>query len=487
MAVQPQPLLHLASDWLYYATTRIDNSVHPTIYRGVTVVIGPNGAGKSMLGDIIERGRNFRTNRLTTPTGEPLKVKKVEFADIHSLRGITATGYYQQRYEATMNDEVPEVAHVLDPSIDIADVTGWCHCLGLDGILEKKINFLSSGELRKLLIAVTLTSRPDLLILDNPYIGLDTASRSILDDALRQLPEIGVNIMMIVCDPRDIPTYTTAVIPVNDMKILPTVMAEGPIGNLRQSFMYLFDYAIDTSRLPRPLHTDDTTVDIIANFDNCRVGYGSTTIINNISWTITDNERWALRGPNGSGKSTLLSMINADNPASYRSDITLFDRPRGSGESIWDIKRRIGYVSPEMRLYFSGTGDAATIIGQGLNDTVGNYMKLKPDQEAQALLWVDMLHLELIARRPYNTLSAGERQMVLLARAMIKQPRLLILDEPMHGLDYGRKRAMRALINYLAARANQPGSRYPMALIYVTHDNDELPECINRTLDLSHL
>lgn len=480
------PLLYLASDWLYYSNARIDNSLHATIPHGVTVVIGPNGAGKSMLADIIERGRNFRTNRITTPDSTPLSVKKVEFADIHSLRGITATGYYQQRYEATMNDEVPSVADIISRDYDLCAVNEWCQRLGLDDVMEKRINYLSSGELRKLLVATTLTSRPDLLILDNPYIGLDATSRRVLDSALAMLPGLGVNVMMLVCDPRDIPAFATAILPIVDMKLRELVEVNKPIETLRDSMMHLFDYAIDTSRLPRPLDIDNDTVDIIAKFDKCRVNYGATTIIDSIDWTIRDNERWALQGPNGSGKSTLLSLINADNPAGYRSNITLFDHRRGSGESIWDIKRRIGYVSPEMKLYFTGTGTAQTIIGQGLIDTVGSYVKLRPDQIALAGLWVKMLHLEHIADRPYNTLSAGERQMVLIARAMIKQPRLLILDEPMHGLDYGRKRAMRALINYFAARADLPGSHYPMALIYVTHHADELPECIDHTLNLSH-
>lgn len=480
------PLLHLASDWLYFSTSRLDNSVHATIPRGVTVVIGPNGAGKSMLADVIERGRNFRTNRLVTPDSSPLTVKKVEFADIHSLRGIAATGYYQQRYEATMNDEVPTVEDIISRDLDIGAVAEWCDRLGLGGIMAKRVNFLSSGELRKQLVSTALTSRPDLLILDNPYIGLDDASRDVLDDALSRLPALGVNVMMLVCDPRDIPSYATMVLPVVDMKLRePVEVADKPIDGLRASMMHLFDYAIDTSRLPRPLNVDNDRVDIIASFNDCRVSYGNTTIIDSINWTIRDNERWALRGPNGSGKSTLLSLINADNPAGYRCNITLFDRRRGSGESIWDIKRRVGYVSPEMRLYFTGTGSTQTIIGQGLIDTVGSYVKLRPDQLAQARLWIELLHLEQIADRPYNTLSAGERQMALTARAMIKQPRLLILDEPMHGLDYGRKRAMRALVNYFAARADLPESPYPMALIYVTHHRDELPECINRTLDLS--
>lgn len=474
------PLLHLVSDWLYYSTARLDNSVHVTLPRGVSVVIGPNGAGKSLLGDILERGRNFRTNRFVTPGDRILAVKKVEFDDIHSLRGIAAAGYYQQRYEATMNDDVPVVGDILGTVHDAAAVRGWCNRLGLSDIMDRRINSLSSGELRKFLIANALASNPDLLVLDNPYIGLDEASRGVLDDALSALPAMGVNVMMLVCDPRDIPAYATVVVPVVDMKLREPVEVSGPIVEFRESMMHLFDYAIDTSCLPRPLDVDNAPVDTIVRFGNCRICYGSVTIMDSVDWIVRDNERWALQGPNGSGKSTLLSLINADNPAGYRSNITLFDRRRGTGESIWDIKRRVGYVSPEMRLYFTGTGTALTVIGQGLIDTVGNYVKLRPDQLAQARLWVEMLHLGSIADRPYNTLSAGEKQMVLVARAMIKQPRLMILDEPMHGLDYGRKRAIRALVNYFAARADLPGSRYPMALIYVTHHRDEIPECVTK-------
>lgn len=480
------PLLHLASDRLYYSTASLDNSVHATVPQGVTVVIGPNGAGKSLLADVIERGRNFRTNRIVTPGGRPLTVKKVEFADIHSLRGITAPGYYQQRYEATMNDDVPTVAEVLAAGgCDREAVGRWCLKMGLEGVMEKKINFLSSGELRKLLVAAALTAGPDLLILDNPYIGLDEVSRGVLDESLSRLPSLGVNVMMIVCDPRDIPPYADTLLPVVDMRLHEPKEPVGDIADVRLSAMHLFDYAIDTRMLPRPLVTDNAPVGTIVSFDNCRVGYGAVTLIESLSWRVCDNERWALLGPNGSGKSTVLSLINADNPAAYGSAITLFDRRRGTGESIWDIKRRVGYVSPEARLYFSGTGTVPVVLGQGLTDTVGSYVKLRPDQLAMASLWMKMLHLEHLADRPYTTLSAGERQLLLVARAMIRQPRLLILDEPMHGLDYGRKRALRALINYLAARADLPGSPYPMSMIYVTHQADELPECIDHTFDLN--
>lgn len=475
-------LIGLESDWLYYGNVRIANSGHIGIERGVTTVIGPNGAGKSTLASVLERGHNFRTNRLTFPSGD-INVQTVEFADIHSL-GSTAASYYQQRYEAAMNDEIPTVADALGPMISDPAFTAWAGCLGLYGIVEKRINYLSSGELRKLLIARALTSRPDLLILDNPYIGLDAESRGVMDDAIQKLPGAGVNVIMIVCDPADIPSYTDTVIPMTGMSILSPVKADRPIEHVRAAMTRYFDYAIDMNRLPRPLRYDNEPVDIIAGLHGCRVDYNGHVVIDSLDWTVRDGENWALAGPNGSGKSTLLSLITADHPRAYNNDITLFDRRRGSGESIWDIKRRIGYVSAEMRLYFNADVTVETVIARGFNDTAGNYSRPAPEHTSQARQWIGMLHMEDYADRRFSSLSAGERQLALIARALIKQPRLVILDEPMHGLDYARKRAVRALINHLAARAAVPGTRHPMTLIYVTHYADEIPECITRTKTL---
>lgn len=478
------PLVDIPAGRLYFGTAHLEAGAGCFIPRGVTAVVGPNGAGKSLLADIIERGRNFRTNRVIPTAADDFRVKKVEFSDIHSLRGINAAGYYQQRYEATMNDEVPRVREALAEAVMTPEFMAWCGRLGLGDALDKRINYLSSGELRKLLVASALSSDPTLLILDNPYIGLDIESRALLDEALGALKERGVSVLMLVSDPRDIPAYADAVIAVNEMQVkAPVAIGDTDIDTVRRAYKHLFDYAIDLERIPRPLVADNEPADTVVSFNGVRVSYGPVTILPSVTWTVRTGERWALSGPNGSGKSTLLSMVNADNPAAYSADITIFDRRRGSGESIWDIKKRIGYVSPEMRLYFSGTGTALETVARGLNDTVGSFTPLRPEQVAYAGLWMKLLHMEHLSDRQFNTLSSGERQLVLLGRALIKQPRLLILDEPMHGLDYGRKRSLRALINYMAARSDAAGR--PMSLIYVTHDPYDMPECVTHTFNLA--
>ena len=471
-------LIKLKSDHLRYREAKILNPHHVTIPRGVTAIMGPNGAGKTMLANIIEKGWNFCTNSIEGYR-ERLKIKKIEFADIHSLAGFKVE-YYQQRFEAMMNDEVPTVAEIFSDRINSERWQELASQLRLNDIATKHINFLSSGETRKLLIVNMLFDLPDVLILDNPYIGLDAASREILNDTIESIASQGVSIILLLCNSTDLPPTINCVIPIRNMSIEPAVMRNDvELELFQESFHYLFDYAINLDDLPqqprREYNANDTEVVLALN--NCNVKYGSRTIIENLSWTIRNGECWALFGPNGSGKSTLLSLVHADNPQGYSNDITLFDRRRGSGESIWDIKRRIGYISPEMHLYFNGGGDIKTIIAQGLNDTVGLFCQVKSQQMERAMQWIKMLHIEHLADRRFNTLSAGEQRMVLLARTFIKHPQLLILDEPLHGLDATRKRSIRAIINHLVARDK-------ITLIYVTHYLPEVPECVTLTKSL---
>lgn len=471
-------LIKLKSDYLRYREAKILNPHRVTIPRGITAIMGPNGAGKTMLGNIIEKGWNFCTNSIEGYR-ERLKIKKIEFADIHSLAGFKVE-YYQQRFESMMNDEVPTVAEIFHDRINTSRWQELAAQLRLNDIATKRINFLSSGETRKLLIVNLLFDLPDVLILDNPYIGLDAASRTVLDETIFSIVNQGVSVIMLLCNPVDLPSFTDCVIPIHDMEIQEPVLRQGiEIGQFRLKFDYLFDYTINLDRLPhRPEREYDAAdTDVVLSLNHCKVKYGSRTIIEDVSWTIRNGECWALFGSNGSGKSTLLSLVHADNPQGYSNDITLFDRRRGSGESIWEIKRRIGYISPEMHLYFNGSGDIKTIVAQGLNDTVGLFCQVKPEQMERAMHWLRILHIEHLADRRFNSLSAGEQRLVLLARTFIKHPQLLILDEPLHGLDAARKRSIRGIINHLVARDG-------ITLIYVTHYLPEVPECVTHTMTL---
>lgn len=478
----PTPIIQLESQKLYYTGVMISNPEVTDILQGINVVIGANSAGKSTLGNIIEKGWNFRTNKITSPIGKP-SVKKIEFSDIHSLPGLNVE-YYQQRYEATMNDEVPSIAEILGEKIQRAKWAELTSMFHLHGVETKKINYLSSGELRKLLIINALLEPVDVLILDNPYIGLDSASRLILNEAIDALSNHGITTVLLVANPIDIHPHAVQVIPMQNLTILSPIRDFESIKQVKSSVMHLFDYAVNMADIPLPPTIDNEPVDVVMKISNGVVNYGSRRIIDNIDWEVKDGQCWGLSGPNGSGKSTLLSLICADNPQAYSNDITLFDRRRGSGESIWDIKRRISFVSPEQSLHFHPAGDVATIVAQGLNDTTGVFIPLKPGQKELAEQWLRLLHLEHLGPRSIGTLSGGEKQMVMLARTFIKQPRLMIFDEPLHGLDYARARAARAIINHFAARSRASEGKYPLSLIFVSHYMEELPECVTFTKTL---
>lgn len=477
-------LIHLQSDTLEYTGVRLANPHRITVPDGITAVVGPNGAGKSTLGNILEKGWNFRSNSIASANGKRLSVKKIEFSDIHSLAGASVE-YYQQRYEATANDEVPTVAEALDICRNPEKWLRYSRLFGLEGKENSRINWLSSGELRKMLITnAILDSDVDLLILDNPYIGLDRRSRAALDKAIGSLAADGIGVLLLVASPDDVPDHTACIIPMRDLNIFMPITEIPSISRMRNSLAGFFDFAVNLDEIP-PRAVDSEPITTAVKLDSVAVRHGSLTILENLSWEIADGQCWALSGPNGSGKSTLLSLICGDNPQAYSNRITLFDRQRGSGESIWEIKRRIGFLSPELTLHFHpGDADVETIVAQGLNDASGAFLKPRPLQLNLARRWLSMLHIKHLGRRRLPTLSAGERQMVMIARTLIRQPRLLILDEPFHALDSARSRAVRAIINHFAARAAAEPAKYPMSLIFVSHNPAEVPECVNFTKTL---
>ena len=220
-----------------------------------------------------------------------------------------------------------------------------------------------------------------------------------------------------------------------------------------------------------PTHQDDYHADTVIKMNKVSIRYGERTILKDLDWTVLNGERWSLTGSNGSGKSTLLSLVCADNPQSYACDIILFGFQRGSGESIWDIKRHIGYVSPEMHRSYRRALPAIHVVASGLKDTVGLYVRPNEKEKETCRWWMRIFGIEHLADRLFTSLSSGEQRLVLLARAFVKDPELLILDEPLHGLDQYNRQLVRNVIDTFCQRKNK-------TLIMVTHYEEELPGCI---------
>jgi molybdate transport system ATP-binding protein len=210
---------------------------------------------------------------------------------------------------------------------------------------------------------------------------------------------------------------------------------------------------------------------------NVSVRYNNRTILDNINWEVKKGECWNVSGHNGSGKSTLLSLVNGDNPQAFANEIYLFDRKKGSGESIWDIKHKIGYVSPELHHYFDSTASCYEVVASGLFDTIGLFRQLSAIQKEMVDQWVSLLQIDHLCGKMFMQLSNGEQRLVLLVRALVKNPPMLILDEPCQGLDTEVAARFIALINEICVKMQK-------TLVYISHYKEEIPSCVTYTLQL---
>ena len=445
-------------------------------------ILGASGSGKSLFLDALSGRIPLVGGQLLHPVGLLKTAVELVARDYtFDWRIANATQFYQQRFNTQTQDDAPTVRDLLQGqirpvgTIDPASVllpppaypTTWltdmAEQMHITHLLDRRLTSLSNGETRRTLLARSLLKRPRVLLLDNPFSGLDADSRAQLHATIDRVAEMGISLVMVV-DERDIPACITH-----------RLMMKSP-----DSERY------STHETP-PAQPVSQKLMLFANAVRMRgvtVRYGDKTVLDSIDWTVRRGEKWALLGPNGSGKSTLLSLITADNPQAYANDFELFDRKRGTGESIWSIKQRIGYVSPELHLYFPRQTQVWDVVASGLFDTMGLFRKLGKEQKALVESQLHQLGLWNLHDRPLSALSAGQQRWALLGRALIKNPPLLVLDEPTQGLDAAHTEQFRQLVEQQCADPVAT-DRPDQTLIYVTHYPDELPRCISHTLRLA--
>lgn len=432
-------------------------------------IVGPNGSGKTMLVNTIIGRYPLLMNEVRYDFGEDNgrmvyeNIQCITFRD--SYGDYDPHYYYQQRWNSQDAELSPTVSDALG-SDKVNE--GLLRELAIDVLMDKQLVMLSSGELRRLQIAKALLTRPRVLIMDNPFIGLDAPMRGQLRSLLLQLvSEHGLQLVLVLSREDEIPGFITHVVPVNDRVVGEKVEHIAATNDTEHQIPVVNNLQCNGS---------EGNDEVIA-FRRVTLRYGTHTIFEDLDWVVRRGERWALMGRNGSGKSALLSLVCADNPQSYANDISLFGRRRGTGESIWDIKRRIGYVSPEMHRAYLKDLPAIEIVASGLHDSVGLYVRPRPEQMGVCKEWMRVFGIEELAERTFLTLSSGEQRLVLLARAFVKDPELLILDEPLHGLDTARREAVREIIANFCTRPEK-------TLVMVTHYPEELPEGITHYKEL---
>jgi molybdate transport system ATP-binding protein len=446
-----------------------------TVCDGQTwAIVGPVASGKTTLAETVRGRHRLQSGALGWPFVERLRAEGCPVAwpsdAIHLLSfkedsWLFSYGrhFYQQRFnfieprdDLTLDAFLRHDTAAADEHIRTA-----ADRLGLGDYLPLSLIKLSNGQMRRARIAKALLSRPRLLILDEPFMGLDAAGRRDVADLLGGLPAHGVRLLL-VTQPSAIPDWVTHVLELDRF----AVRWRGPRSAYRPPS--------PLSEAPLPAHPPAAGEPVI-ELRGVTVSYGGRAALRDVTWAVRAGERWAVLGPNGSGKTTLLSLLCGDHPQAYGNDIRLFGRQRGSGESIWDIKRRVGLLSPELHLYFTEPLSAAAVAATGFFDVLA-HRPTTPAQDATVAELFAQFGIAPLAARPFAQLSTGEQRLVLLVRALVKGPPLLILDEPFQGLDgeaAGRARA------WLDRRL-----RPEQTLLFVSHVAEDIPRTVTRRLRL---
>jgi len=460
-------------------------------------IYGGTGSGKSTLAQALARGNGLLHGQIEYWPDEQASrpyvyPNEIVFFSAETHRAFIQrfAGYHQARWQSFEGEEAPTAAELLSgEGGGSSTYERVAALLDIAPLLTRRMHQLSNGESRKIFLAYLLLHSPRLIILDDPYTGLDQASHARLRAGIEALLEqTSPAILLVSARLGDIPPGITHLLLVEDGQ----VVAQGEAATLHERAARLSqanpDRQSETTN-PDALHARAAAYanslaaggyqagQEVIQLDAVSVSYPPGEVLHQITWTVRQGERWALSGPNGAGKSTLLSLILADHPQAYRNHLRLFGRRRGSGESIWEIKRKIGWVSPELQIFYERPLSCFETVCSGFFDSVGLYRQPDETQQAVASGWVEAFGLDQLADRPLLQLSAGQQRLALLARAMVKHPPLLILDEPCQGLDARQRTAFLDLLDALCSQA-------PLTLVYVSHDPEEIPQAVTHHLRL---
>jgi len=470
-----EPFVHIANLTLQYGSHTVLQDLNWQIFPGEHWLIGgKSGSGKTSLAKAITgqgKTSGVVTLRFTEDSSLPAKAIYVsnwfQFTNLEGDRNF----YYQQRYNKfakndtlTVHAELIHYAHTEDLHFD--DVERYLDAFGFDNFRDQQLIEMSSGEHKKLQLVKALWLQPQLLIIDQPYTGLDVQARETLNIFFEELAEKGSQLILINNDD-ELPNCINRFAEIKEGKL--------HIVNSAQEM----EREENRTRKPLPYFLQQSpaiSAEIMVKMNTINVSYGDKQVLKNISWEIKAGEKWLLQGHNGSGKSTLLSLINGDHPQAYANDIHLFGKKRGTGESIWEIKAHLGIISPELHWYFDSTAKVWQTIASGFFDSVGLYQHLGFDKKQKLDQVLHFFDLEEYKNHTLGTLPLGKQRLALLARTIVKNPELLILDEPCQGLDTEQSKYFNDVVDDLC--------KHGQTLIYVGHFQSQLPNCIDHRLVL---
>jgi molybdate transport system ATP-binding protein len=413
---------------------------------GLFLVTGPNGSGKTVAARALAE---------RTPGAELLSAESQQ-------------AFYEAQLSAD-NSDFQEATDYGSTLHELLGEAGRAHPLfqafRLEPLWEHGYRTLSTGESRKVLLLAAVLRAPTLLVLDDPFDGLDVAAVAELAPAIVQVAE---HVRVLV-----VGTFGAQQLPFPLVHVREVVVLEQHAVVFRgspQAWRARHEQH-GHARRPPPVELGsfyealDPSVPLV-ELRKGRVQWGELVVFEELDFTVHAGQHTLIEGPNGSGKSTLLELISGDHPQAYSNDLHLFGRRRGSGETVWDIKKNVGLVSSKLHRDYRVGGSVEEVLISGLFDSIGVYQPPEPSHRARARAWLEWLDLGIAPGAAFRELSFGQQRFVLIARAAIKVPPLVVMDEPNSGLDPdNRERAL----ELIASLCGQQKS----TVLMVTHRDDE--------------
>ena len=449
-------------------------------------VLGGNGAGKTSLAKLIRgeliRGRQYVSYAEGFDPAADLDT--VSFEEQQRLWSLD-NRHDISEFNAEAKDQGTTVARLISPSADPVllqrkDVLEMLTRLNLDALLDRGIRFMSSGQIRKAMIARALLNKQSdksrVLVLDDPLEAIDRQAQPVVKTLLQQwMDGCDATLLLSRRESEVLPGVTHLAI-MEELEIV----EQGPLEQVRttDAFRRVANPQV-TLKVDIPYQAGDRDSSEARQppirLHKVSADYGEKPILNQVTWLMDVHHHTLIEGPNGCGKSTLLSLIDGENHKAYGQEVYLFGVRRGSGESVWDIKSHFGVVSNEIHNKYVKGWRVLDVVISGFYDSVGLYDDSGASQVDTANQWLSCFSMAHLAREYFREISFGQQRLILLARAMVKQPDVLILDEPCVGLDDYYRRLVLAFIDRIADQT-------PTQMIYVSHTEGEEPRCINQRL-----
>jgi molybdate transport system ATP-binding protein len=445
-------------------------------------VFGGNGAGKTLFMRLLTGQLVSGRSQVSYATGFSLaQIEFVSFEEQQRLCTLDARHDISE-YSADVQDQGTTVASLILGNATPDDAySAIIESLQLTKLQGRGIRYLSSGQIRKTQIARSLYRKPQLLILDEPLESIDSASQAHIISALTGWMTPHTTSLLICRRAQDILPNVSHMMIMDSLKILRQGDVQSVVGgddfNDIVNQQALVPSTLPSSAASRRLPDLDRAVALI-RLENVSAAYGQDRIISDLFWVMQSHHHTLIEGPNGCGKSTLLSLINGENHKAYGQEVYLFGRKRGSGETVWDIKARFGVVSNELHNKYVQSWRVIDVVVSGFYDSVGLFDDSGAAEQELAGQWLNTFGLKDSYAKFYDQLSFGQQRLVLLARAMVKHPRILILDEPCVGLDDYHRRLILGVVDMIAASG-------ATQIIFVSHLREEYPSCINQRITFS--